>query len=148
MATRVKKPVARGHAAEALVSIDGVVCGGGEARISVFDRGVLDGDSVYEVLRVYGGAPFAFGAHLRRLRASAAGIGLLVPADDAAMVRALAELLACAHLREAYVRIVVTRGGGPIGLDPALAVAPRILLYVLPVHPPPSRASCPHFWED
>lgn len=145
------------------VSLDGRVVRGRSARISVFDRGFLYGDSVYEVLRAYGGvpsaSPFAFTAHLRRLRASAAGIGFELPRSDAWMVRALRLLLEQWQLgdgpgepglpahapsgrsrRDAYVRIVVTRGEGAIGLDPALAEHPRVLFYASAAHPPPPRA--------
>ncbi|HEY3353048.1 MAG TPA: aminotransferase class IV [Polyangia bacterium] len=100
-----------------------------EATVPVFDRGFLYGDSVYEVLRTFGGHPFALTEHLARLAASAAGLGLTLPAR-AAVAGAITETLAAAGNPESYVRIVVTRGSGPIGLDPALGDRPRLVVIV------------------
>jgi branched-chain amino acid aminotransferase len=108
------------------------------ARISVFDRGFLYGDSVYEVLRTYGGAPFALEEHLLRLRRSAELLGMRLPRSAAWCVEELARTLRAARNRESYVRIVVTRGAGRIGLDPALARNPQTLVIVKPLELPPA----------
>ena len=96
-----------------------------EAVISVFDRGFLYGDSVYEVVRTYRGVPFEREAHLERLASSAARIGMELPVTQ----EVLAKEMELAHRHsgnpDSYVRVVVTRGSGKIGLDPALAEGPR-----------------------
>jgi branched-chain amino acid aminotransferase len=136
-----------------LVNIDGVLLPPAEARVSVFDRGFLYGDSVYEVVRTYGGSPFELDAHLRRLDHSAERIGLGLAWDGRRTAAEIARTLAAArgedpsdpdpapwNLGERYVRIVMTRGAGEIGLDPALAVDPKAILIVRPLHGPPLAA--------
>ncbi len=135
----------------ALVNIDGVLFPPAEARISIFDRGFLYGDSVYEVVRTYGGQPFELAAHLRRLSHSAERIGLDPPWDPARIRAELERTLDAAqggdpvdpaaadwNVGERYVRIVMTRGAGEIGLDPALAVDPKAVLIVRPLQGPPA----------
>ncbi|WP_242345352.1 aminotransferase class IV [Anaeromyxobacter terrae] len=136
-----------------LVNLDGSLVAPAEARVSVFDRGFLYGDSVYEVIRTYGGRPFELEAHLARLAHSAARIGL-VPRWDAHRTTAeIDRTLAAArgaeavdpaaapwNLGERYVRVVMTRGAGEIGLDPALAVDPLAIVIVQPLVGPPARA--------
>lgn len=115
------------------ISVDGVVGDEHSARISVLDRGFLYGDSVYEVMRTYGGRPFALQEHLERLERSAAllHIGLPVPLDR---LRAeIDQLVAAAHNEESYVRVIVTRGAGPINLDPGLAEDPCRVIIVAPL---------------
>ena len=114
------------------VWIDGGVVDVDQAKVPVFDRGFLYGDSVYEVTRTFGGRPFALGEHLDRLARSAERIGMALP-PRAAIERATAEALAATGEAECYLRIVVTRGSGPIGLDPKLADAPRLVVLALPL---------------
>src|SRR5688572_20071618 len=102
------------------------------ASISVFDRGFLYGDSVYEVTRTAAGRPVDLERHLMRLERSAAAIGM-PPVARAEVERALDETLAAAGNEESYIRIVITRGAGDVGLDPALADAPRLLVFVKPL---------------
>jgi branched-chain amino acid aminotransferase len=117
------------------VYIDGQRFDAHEARISVFDRGFLYGDSVYEVLRTSGGRPVDLEDHLVRLARSAAAIAL--PPPPAATLReAVAGTLADAANPESYVRIIVTRGAGEIGLDTALAEDPCTLVIVKPLELP------------
>jgi branched-chain amino acid aminotransferase len=137
-----------------VVMIDGVIVPPDEARVSVFDRGFLYGDSVFEVLRTYGGVPFALGEHLTRLRRSGERVFIAMPVDPATLgaeveraVRAsrqdgtsAASAAAQPAPAESYVRIVVTRGSGPMGLDPDLAGAPLRVIVVEPVSPPPREA--------
>ncbi|MCC6748418.1 MAG: aminotransferase class IV [Deltaproteobacteria bacterium] len=111
------------------ISIDGQVGDEGSAKISVLDRGFLYGDSVYEVLRTYGGRPFALPEHLERLRHSAELLELPMPLDDAGLRQEIAATIAATGNAESYVRVIVTRGAGPIGLDPALAAGPcRVII--------------------
>jgi branched-chain amino acid aminotransferase len=139
-----------------LVNVDGAIVPPAEARVSVFDRGFLYGDSVYEVIRTYVGAPFEEGHHLARLAHSAERIGLALPWDTGRTRREIARTLAAAraaagspapdpdaapwNVGEWYVRVVMTRGAGEIGLDPALAVDPTAIVIVQPLQAPPARA--------
>ena len=102
----------------------------GEATVSVFDRGFLYGDSVYETLRTAGGRPVELARHLDRLRRSAAGIGLEIPFTDAALRAAIAETHAAAGNPDSYVRVIVTRGTGPLMLDPRVSSAPLLVVLV------------------
>jgi len=133
--------------------LDGVLVRPSEARVSVFDRGFLYGDSVYEVVRTYGGRPFELAAHLARLRHSADRISLEPKWDASRTAAEIARTLEAArggdapdplaapwNVGERYVRVVMTRGAGEIGLDPALAVDPVAIVVVQPLHGPPARA--------
>jgi branched-chain amino acid aminotransferase len=117
------------------VWIDGAPVDADLARVPVFDRGFLYGDSVYEVLRTFAGRPFGLREHLERLERSAAGLEMTIP-SRADIERALAETLEAAAEPDAYIRIIVTRGAGEIGLDPAMADRPRLIIIVRPVHLP------------
>ncbi|MGH7293929.1 MAG: aminotransferase class IV [Polyangiaceae bacterium] len=123
-----------------VVSIDGVLRAPGEAVVSVYDRGFLYGDAVFEVLRTYGGRPFALDEHLARLRRSASRVFIELPVGDDFLRAEIAAALAAAGGGEHYVRIVFTRGSGPLGLDPATASHPLRVLLVEPVTPPPREA--------
>ncbi len=132
-----------------IVNIDGALLPPGEARVSVFDRGFLYGDSVYEVVRTYRGRPFELQAHLGRLAHSAERIGLDLPWGARRTEAELRRTLEAArgedppepgaapwNAGERYARIVMTRGAGEIGLDPALAVDPKAIVIVQPLHAP------------
>src|SRR5512139_555566 len=136
-----------------VVNLDGTLVRPGEARVSVFDRGFLFGDSVYEVVRTYGGRPFELPAHLARLAASAERIGMPLrwgaERTEAEVDRTLAAAAgedeappdaAPWNVGERYLRIVMTRGAGELGLDPALAAGPLAIVIVQPLSGPPARA--------
>ncbi|OLC79460.1 MAG: hypothetical protein AUH72_14350, partial [Acidobacteria bacterium 13_1_40CM_4_65_8] len=111
--------------------------------ISVFDHGFLYGEGVYETLRTYNGQPFLFERHMQRLRRSAGMLALSVPLDDAAIDARFRETMRAAKLgdapdREAYIRILVTRGIGELTYDPAATPDPSIVVIVKP-HVAPSR---------
>lgn len=135
------------------VNLDGDLVAPEAARVSVFDRGFLYGDSVYEVVRTYCGRPFELPAHLARLAHSAERIGLAPKWDAGRIGREIERTLAAArggdvadpeaapwNAGERYIRTVMTRGAGEIGLDPALAVDPVALVIVQPLRGPPARA--------
>jgi branched-chain amino acid aminotransferase len=123
-----------------VVSIDGVLRSPDQATVSAYDRGFLYGDAVFEVLRTYGGRPFALDEHLARLRRSAERVFIPVPVDDGTLRIEIEEALGAAGNDESYVRLVVTRGSGPLSLDPDSASHPLRVLYVEPVVPPPRDA--------
>ncbi|MBI5753419.1 MAG: branched-chain-amino-acid transaminase [Hydrogenophilales bacterium] len=90
-----------------------------EARISVFDHGLLYGDGVFEGIRFYRGHAFRLDAHLGRLYRSAAALRLTIPYDRAALTAAVQETITAFHAQDGYLRLVITRGEGRLGLDPA-----------------------------
>jgi len=122
-----------------VVLLDGRRCPPGEATISVFDRGFLYGDSVFETLRTYGGVPFELDEHLRRLESSAARVFIPLPLALGPLRAEVLQAIAAAGNPESYVRLMITRGEGPLGLDPALADRPRRVIIVQPLHAPPAE---------
>ncbi len=90
--------------------INGRLCRGDEATISLFDRGARDGEGLFETLRIYGGRPFAWSRHMERLVLSAAVLGFPVPASPVTLRAALDELLSVEGLTDAVARVTVTRG--------------------------------------
>ena len=116
-----------------MVNVDGRLAGERDAVVSVFDHGFLFGEGVYEVMRTYRQRPFLYEPHMRRLRASADRIALPVPTSDAEIGERIATTIAAAQLpAEAYIRLLVTRGVGEIGYDPANCPAPTIVIIVKP----------------
>ena len=98
-----------------------------EAKVSVYDHGFLYGDGVYETMRAYGGCVFMLERHLERLGRSASLVRLALP-EEGAVGMAVRDTLAANELSEAYVRITVSRGPGPIGLDPDLCRKPTLVV--------------------
>jgi branched-chain amino acid aminotransferase len=99
-----------------------------QARVSVFDHGLLYGDGVFEGLRSYSGTVFRLDAHLDRLWASARAICLEIPLSKAAVAKAVNDTLAANKLSDGYVRLVVTRGAGSLGLDPNRTSNPQVIV--------------------
>ncbi len=91
-----------------------------EAKVSIFDRGFLYGDSIYEVTLTYQGKPFLVEEHLDRLWHSADGIGLSIQMKREELTRIIHEGARKLGLERQYIRIIITRGIGDLGLDPAL----------------------------
>ena len=102
----------------ATIWLDGQWLGPDEARISVFDHGLLYGDGVFEGMRVYGGRVFRLAEHLERLYDSAQAIRLEIPMPRAEMEAVTLEGIRRAGLSDGYLRHVVTRGVGDLGFDP------------------------------
>lgn len=118
------------------VFIDGKSCAGPEARVSVFDRGFLYGDSVFETIRTYGGRPFALDEHLTRLWRSAELVFIPIPCSRDTLRAEVEVALKAAGNDESYIRVMITRGQGELGLDPNLAQVPLRVIIVGPLHPP------------
>jgi len=127
----------------AIVNVNGRISDQEHAVISVFDHGFLYGEGVYETLRTYNGQPFLFDRHMRRLRRSAAMLTLPVPIDDAEIEARFHETMRVAGLvggvgREAYIRLMVTRGAGDLSYDPAVCPTASVVVIVKPqVDPAP-----------
>ena len=111
-----------------LVYIDGKYLPKEEAKISVFDHGLLYGDGVFEGIRSYKGRVFKLDEHLQRLYDSAKAIMLEIPISIEEMEEALLETLRRNQLHDAYIRLVVTRGVGDLGLDPDKCPVPTIII--------------------
>jgi len=127
----------------AIVNVNGRITPGQEATISVFDHGFLYGEGVYEVLRTYRGRPFLLDRHLGRLRRSAGAIALELPLDDAAFGARVEETIAALPVdrpgaSEYYLRVILTRGVGEMGYDPALCPEPTLLIIVKELTGPPA----------
>jgi branched-chain amino acid aminotransferase len=99
-----------------------------EARISVFDHGLLYGDGVFEGLRCYRGKVFRLREHILRLYESAKAIWLEIPMSQDAMCDAVDEAVRINKLDDGYIRLVVTRGAGTLGLDPNRCSNPQVII--------------------
>jgi branched-chain amino acid aminotransferase len=99
-----------------------------EAKISVFDHGLLYGDGVFEGIRFYHDRVFRLTEHIDRLFDSAKAICLRMPLQQAAMMEAVLETIRKNDLHDGYVRLVVTRGSGDLGLNPALCPKPTVFI--------------------
>jgi branched-chain amino acid aminotransferase len=127
----------------ATVNVNGRVSDQAHAVISIFDHGFLYGEGVYETLRTYNGQPFLFERHMQRLRTSAGMLALAVPLTDGEIDRRFRETVRAAGLgdapsREAYIRILVTRGVGELSYDPSGCPDPTVVVIVKPqIDPPP-----------
>src|SRR3954471_577412 len=99
-----------------------------KAMVSVFDHGLLYGDGVFEGIRAYNGRVFKLHEHIDRLYNSARAILLNIPMTKKALEEAVVATLRTNKLRDAYIRLVVTRGEGDLGLDPAKCSKPTIFI--------------------
>ncbi len=111
-----------------LVYIDGEFLPKEKAKISVFDHGLLYGDGVFEGIRSYRGRVFKLDEHLQRLYDSAKAIVLNIPISIQEMEAAVLETLRRNNLYDAYIRLIVTRGVGDLGLDPDNCPRPTIIV--------------------
>ncbi|MCY4509295.1 MAG: aminotransferase class IV, partial [Acidobacteria bacterium] len=132
-ANPVAAPAQPAGIAEATVNVNGVVTSGDRAMVSVFDHGFLYGDGVYETLRTYNRRPFLPDRHLARLRASAARLSLEVPATDGELASRMADTMRGVHPGgEVVLRMLVTRGVGDLGYDPAVCRTPTVVIIARP----------------
>ena len=100
------------------VYIDGKYFDEKNAKVSVFDHGLLYGDGVFEGIRAYNGRVFKLKEHIARLFCSAKAILLNIPQNHAAVMKAVVDTCRKNKLRDGYIRLVVTRGVGNLGLNP------------------------------
>jgi branched-chain amino acid aminotransferase len=123
---------------DSFASINGTIMPAAAARVPVLDNGFAFGDSVYEVLRTYGGLAFEPGRHFRRLRASAARLGFEIPDPDPALLAEVDRLLARAGSGESYIRIIVTRGLGDCSYHFETVRGPTVVMIQKPLPPYPA----------
>ena len=122
------KKVMQTTQSDPLVYLNGEYLPKNEAKVSVFDHGLLYGDGVFEGIRSYNCLVFKLKEHLTRLQESAHTIMLKLPLTLEEMSEAIVETLKRNHLRDAYIRVVVTRGEGDLGLDPANCKSPNLFI--------------------
>jgi len=113
--------------------VDGKWTPAEEARISVLDHGLLYGDGVFEGIRVYGGVPFLLDEHLDRLVASARAIVLELPAGRGEIAALCREAAQRAELDDGYLRLVVTRGAGALGVSPHTCARASLIVIAAPL---------------
>src|SRR5436189_6039111 len=100
------------------VFIDGKYFDERNAKVSVFDHGLLYGDGVFEGIRAYNGRVFKLREHIDRLFCSAKAILLNIPLSHAAMMMAVVDTCRANRIRDGYIRLVITRGPGTLGVNP------------------------------
>jgi branched-chain amino acid aminotransferase len=123
-----------------LVTIDGKIVPLDQACVSVFDRGFLYGDAVFETIRTYGGRPYALDEHLARLERSAVRVCIPMPVPvETFRAEVLSGVLQAGN-SESYVRVMVTRGSGPLELAPGPELEPLRVVIVGELRPPTPEA--------
>jgi branched-chain amino acid aminotransferase len=122
-----------------IVNIDGNLYAPEEARVSVFDHGFLFGDSIYETMRTYDRRIFLLERHMQRLQNSAHMLRLVLPLPVDRLQDELRRTVEATTGRECYVRLIVTRGKGRIGLDIAFSDRPSYVIIVQPFAPVPAE---------
>lgn len=110
------------------VYISGKLYDKDDAKISVYDHGLLYGDGVFEGIRSYAGRVFRLDEHLDRLYASARAVRLEIPMTKQALAAAVVDTLKVNGITDGYVRLVVTRGAGYLGLDPRKTSSPQVII--------------------
>ena len=110
------------------IYINGQIVPQEDAKISVFDHGLLYGDGVFEGIRAYHGKIFTLDEHLDRIYDSATAISLKIPITKAEMAEAIKQTMKANNLTDSYIRLVVTRGVGKLGLDPNKCATPQIII--------------------
>jgi branched-chain amino acid aminotransferase len=120
------------------VFIDSRIVDGSEARVPVTDHGLLYGDGVFEGIRSFAGRIFRLDDHLARLATSAKAIALEIPDGLGAVRQIVIDTVRAFGGRDAYVRLLVTRGEGKLGVDPASCARPRVICIVddVAIYPP------------
>ncbi len=112
------------------VNINGTLFDKEDAKISVYDHGLLYGDGVFEGMRSYGGRVFRMDQHLRRLWESAKAICLEIPSRPEELAEAVNGTLRANQIDDGYIRLIVTRGAGTLGLDPNRTSNPQVIIIV------------------
>src|SRR5438874_10097725 len=110
------------------VYINGKLYDKPEAKVSVYDHGLLYGDGVFEGIRVYGGKVFRLREHVDRLYDSARAIKLEIPLTREQTAEAITSTVRANNKQDGYIRTVVTRGAGTLGLDPRKTTDPQVII--------------------
>lgn len=139
-AIETRSDASRSAVKEWKIYIDGKFYSEADAKISVFDHGLLYGDGIFEGIRFYDGRVFRLEEHLDRLWDSARSICLEVPMSMHEMTEALLETIRQNDLRDGYIRLLVTRGVGNLGLNPAQCKRPSVIIIVATIALYPAEA--------
>ncbi len=126
-----------------LVWVNGHLVPKGQAKVSVYDHGLLYGDGVFEGIRVYKGKIFKCQQHMDRLYTCAEKLGIKIPVSQAEMVAIQREVIRANALTDGYIRLIVTRGHGTLGLDPRRCPTPGIICVGDQI-----RLYAPEFYEN
>jgi branched-chain amino acid aminotransferase len=120
------------------IYINGKLYDKADAKISVYDHGLLYGDGVFEGIRVYGGKVFRLREHVDRLYDSARSVYLEIPLTRQQMIEAVESTVKANQKQEGYIRLVITRGAGSLGLDPRKTSDPQVIIIVddIVMYPP------------
>jgi branched-chain amino acid aminotransferase len=120
------------------IFIDGKFCKESDAKISVFDHGLLYGDGIFEGIRAYNGRVFRLKEHIDRLFCSAKSILLEIPMSSGKISEAVLETCRANKLRDGYIRLLVTRGVGSLGLNPKSCKRPSVIIIAgsIQLYPP------------
>ena len=120
---------------DSLIYIDGNLVPESEAKISVLDHGLLYGDGIFEGIRAYKGVVFKLREHIERLYDSAKFLKIEIPLSKEELIEAILETIRKNGLTDCYIRVVVTRGVGDLGLDPRKCGKPSIIIIAKPMGP-------------
>jgi branched-chain amino acid aminotransferase len=112
------------------VWINGKLFDKADAKISVYDHGLLYGDGVFEGIRIYGGKVFRLREHVERLYESARHVALEIPLNREQMIQAVLDTVKANAKQDGYIRLVATRGAGSLGLDPGRTSDPQVIVIV------------------
>jgi branched-chain amino acid aminotransferase len=120
------------------IYVDGKYCSEKDAKVSVFDHGLLYGDGIFEGIRAYNGRVFKLREHIDRLFWSAKAILLEIPVSHAALMAAVVETCRRNRIHDGYIRLVVTRGIGTLGLNPNRCKRPCVIIIAdkIQLYPP------------
>lgn len=110
------------------IFLNGILVPESQAKVSVFDHGLLYGDGVFEGIRAYNGRVFMLDEHVERLYRSAKAIAMTIPLTQAQMAKAVVKTCAANKIKDGYIRLVVTRGVGELGLNPYLCKKPQVIV--------------------
>src|ERR1043166_8791343 len=118
MGIKIRDPISNGATMSLKIWLDGLLVDRADAKISVYDHGLLYGDGVFEGIRVYNGKIFECEAHLDRLYKSAKAIRLAIPISREQFKAAIEQTFKANNFADCYIRALVTRGAGYLGLNP------------------------------
>jgi branched-chain amino acid aminotransferase len=112
------------------VNMNGKLVGKADAKVSVYDHGLLYGDGIFEGIRIYAGKVFRLHEHVERLYESALHIDLTIPWSREKMAEEVLRTVAANQKQDGYIRLVVTRGAGSLGIDPNKCKQPQVVIIV------------------
>ncbi|MSR31798.1 MAG: branched-chain-amino-acid transaminase [Gemmataceae bacterium] len=112
------------------IYLNGKIVSREQAVVSVYDHGFLYGNGIFEGIRIYNGKVFLLGEHLTRLYESARHLDLVIPMALPALAKAVEETVTANNKKEGYIRLVISRGVGNLGLDPRKTTTPQVIIIV------------------